>query len=62
MLDPSDPFLYELCFPGALTGETEINCPHCQALLTVRVNDPCGEGSYQCCKCRGDFTVDWGGG
>jgi hypothetical protein len=22
---------YELCFPGAVTGSTEIDCPHCGA-------------------------------
>jgi len=29
---------YELCFPGAVTGSTEINCPHRDELLTVAVN------------------------
>jgi hypothetical protein len=48
MLDPLDPLTYELCFPGGLTGETEISCPHCNALLTVPVNDPNGQESYQC--------------
>ena len=27
--------MYELCFPGAVTGETEVECPYCQELLTV---------------------------
>jgi len=27
----------EPCFPGAVTGSTEINCPHCGDLLTVTV-------------------------
>ena len=30
MPDPFDPLTYELCFPGGLTGETEIYCPHCK--------------------------------
>jgi hypothetical protein len=29
MLDPDDLIAYELCFPGAVTGAAEINCPHC---------------------------------
>ena len=62
MLDPLDPLTYELCFPGGLTGETEISCPHCKTLLTVPVNDPTGEESYQCCKCQGGFVVDWASG
>jgi hypothetical protein len=39
MLDPLDPLAYELCFPGGLTGETEISCQRCDALLTVPVDD-----------------------
>ena len=62
MLDPLDPLIYELCFPGSLTGETEISCPHCNTLLTVPVNDPNGEESYQCCKCQKGFMVDWASG
>ena len=53
MLDPDDLIAYELCFPGAVTGSTEINGPHCDELLTVRVNDPTGEESYQCTECSG---------
>jgi hypothetical protein len=59
MLDPLDPLTYELCFPGSLTGETEIECPHCNTLLTVPVNDPYGEESYQCCECNGHFVANW---
>ncbi len=62
MLDPFDPMTYELCFPGGLTGETEIFCPHCKTLLTVPVNDPTGEESYQCCQCQKGFVVDWASG
>ena len=51
--------LYELCFPGAVAGSTEINCPHCGELLTVPVNDPMGDQSYQCSECSGAFEVDW---
>jgi hypothetical protein len=56
-----DDFLeYEICFPGAIFGETEVDCPHCKKLLTVTVDDPMGEEVYQCCKCTGTFVVDWG--
>jgi hypothetical protein len=37
-----DLMLYELCFPGVVTGSTEVECPHCGELLTIRVNDPLG--------------------
>ena len=60
MLDPLDPLTYELCCPGGLTGETEIDCPHCDTLLTVPIDDPNGEESYQCYNCRTVFVVDWG--
>ena len=50
------------CHRGAVTGETEVECPYCQELLTVAVNDPMGEESYQCCECEGTFEVDWGEG
>ena len=53
---------YELCFPGPVTGETEVECPYCQELLTLAVADPMGEESYQCCECAGTFEVDWGEG
>ncbi len=60
VLDPDDIIAYELCFPGAVTGATEINCPYCRELLTVPVDDPMGEESYQCRQCSGAFEVDWG--
>jgi hypothetical protein len=53
-----DLITYELCFPGAVTGSTEVECPHCGELLTVRVKDPMGEESYQCCEYSGAFEVD----
>ena len=59
MLDPDDLINYELCFPGAITGSTEVECPHCSELLTVPVEDPMGTESYQC---SGAFEVDWGEG
>ena len=31
---------YELCFPGAVIGSTEVECPHCGELLNLPVNDP----------------------
>ena len=60
-MSPFDDIInYELCFPGAVTGSTEVECPHCGELLTVNVDDPMGEQSYQCCECGGGFDVDWG--
>lgn len=60
MLDPSDPWLYELCFPGAITGEAEVSCPNCNAQLTVEVADPMGSQTYQCSECEVVFKVNWG--
>ena len=37
---------YELCFPGAVTRATEVECPNCGELLTVPVDDPMGEESF----------------
>lgn len=65
MLDPTDPFdllFQEILFPGSMTGSTEVECPHCHVMLTVPVNDPMGTESYRCCKCDGEFDVDWGDG
>ena len=59
MLDPSDPWIYEICFPGAISGQTEITCPNCKTLLTVPVNDPIGTETYECCTCKVVFTVNW---
>ena len=59
MLDPDDLINYELIFPGAVTGSTEVECPHCGELLNVPVNDPMGEESYQrgiAEAKRGDFA------
>lgn len=50
---------YEICFPGAVTGSTEVECPHCAALLTVPVDDPMGHATFHCCQCGGNFDVDW---
>ena len=44
------------------TSSTGVKCPHCGELLTVPVNDPMGEESYQCCECNGVFDADWGEG
>lgn len=60
MLDPLDPWTYEICFPGGITGEAEVRCPHCQSLLTVPVRDPTAEERYRCPECSSSFTVDWG--
>jgi DNA-directed RNA polymerase subunit RPC12/RpoP len=55
-----DLLMYEICFPGAITGQTEVNCPYCSELLTVAVDDPMGEQAYQCSGCTGSFEVNWG--
>jgi hypothetical protein len=60
MLDPMDPWVYELCFPGAISGEAEVACPACDALLTVAVDDPMGSQTYQCPECGVGFKVNWG--
>ena len=59
MHDPDDLTNYEICFPGAVFGSTEVECPHCGELLTVPVDDPMGQESFQCCECGGTFDVDW---
>ena len=57
-MDPWDDLInYELCFPGSVTVSTEVQCPDCNELLTVPVDDPMGCESYECC---GKFKVDWG--
>ena len=60
VLDPSDPWLYELCFQRAITGEAEVSCPACPALLTVAVDDPIGSQNYQCSECGAVSKVNWG--
>jgi len=60
MLDPDDAWLYELCFPGAISGESEVRCPHCGTLLTVPVDDPTGTETYACAECHNTFVVNWG--
>jgi transcription elongation factor Elf1 len=59
MLDPCDPLFFEACFPGSLSGSRELNCPHCNALLTVTVNDAFGKEAHQCCDCSGQFVANW---
>jgi DNA-directed RNA polymerase subunit RPC12/RpoP len=61
MLDPDDLCAYEICFPGAITGETEVTCPHCNELLTVPVDDPMGTAEFQCANCGQSFVVNFGG-
>ena len=58
----NDLIAYELCFPGAVTGSTEVDCPHCDEQLTVPVDDPMGQDTFQCCQCGGGFDVDSGEG
>lgn len=60
MFDPFDPWMYEICFPGAISGEAEVACPHCGTALTVAVNDPMGSQTYHCSQCDTVFKVNWG--
>ena len=60
MFDPFDPWIYEICFPGAISRETEVDCPHCGTTLTVAVDDPMGSQKYRCSQCQTVFKVNWG--
>jgi DNA-directed RNA polymerase subunit RPC12/RpoP len=62
MMDFEDWLAYELCVPGGITGETDVDCPHCGVNLTVTVDDPDGEQAYTCCECSGEFLIDWADG
>jgi hypothetical protein len=57
VFNPLDPWLYELCFPSAVSGEAEVSCPACGALLTVAVDDPIGSQTYCCSGCKTAFVV-----
>ena len=57
-----DFLMYEICFPGAVTGQTELNCPYCDTLLTVPVEDPMGVDRFACNACAGEFEVNFGEG
>ena len=59
MLDPTDLLVLELCFPGGLTGEADVGCPHCDAQFTVPVDDPNGSEAYRCRGCGSGFVVNW---
>lgn len=59
-MDPFEEIIaYELCFPGAVTGSAEVECPHCETLLAASVDDPMGQESSECSTCSGIFVVDW---
>lgn len=60
MFDPFDAWTYELCFPGAISGEADVECPHCGTMLTVTVDDPLGSAVYTCPRCETAFKVNWG--
>ena len=45
--------MYELCFPGAITGETEVDCPYCGTQLTVTVEDPMGKQAFSVVSVQG---------
>lgn len=60
-MDELDPIsMFELCFPGAVTGSTEVTCPHCDCVLTIPVDDPMARKQFQCAECDGIFIVDLG--
>jgi len=59
MFDPFDPWVYEVCFPGAVSGEAEVKCPECGAVLTVAVNDPMAIQTLRCSQCQTAFIVNW---
>ena len=59
MFDPMDPLFIEACFPGAITGQAEVVCPHCAASLSVSVHDPLTEEAYRCAECGGSFATNW---
>jgi LSD1 subclass zinc finger protein len=46
--------------PGAISGEAEVDCPHCGSTLTVVVDDPMGSQTYRCSHCQTVFKVNWG--
>ena len=60
MFDPMDPWMYEICCPGAISGEAEVDCPQCGTTLTVAVDDPMGSQTYRCSQCETVFKVNWG--
>ena len=60
MFDPMDPWMYEICFPGAISGEAEVGCPECSTVLTVAGDDPIGSQTYRCSQCETVFKVNWG--
>lgn len=49
---------YELCFPGSVTGGTEIVCPHCDEVISVPVDDPMATLTVRCCECEGLIEVN----
>jgi hypothetical protein len=57
-----DMFAYDCCIPGGLPGEESLECPHCGEALTVSVDNPEGEESYQCCQCECYFDINWRSG
>lgn len=59
-MDPFDDITaYELCFPGSVTGGTEIVCPHCDKVITVPVvDDPMATLKVRCCECEGMIEVN----
>jgi hypothetical protein len=60
MLDPSELWLYELCFPGAITGKAEVSGVACGALPAVAADAPMGSQSHRCREIQIVFTLNWG--
>ena len=54
-------FIEEFIFPeeGGVTGTREIACRHCGARFELEVDVGNRADAYECCKCRGEFAVDW---
>ena len=57
-----DFMMYEICFPGAITGQTEVTCPYCETLLTVSVADHMGVERFACGECTVNIELAFGKG
>jgi len=58
-MNNQDLWAYELCMPGAITGQGDVACPNCGTMLVVQLEDPNGIQSYECQRCLGTFEIDW---
>ena len=53
-----DLLTYDLCFPGAVTGSTEVECPHSEELLAVHVDGPMGKTHSSAASVATGLMVD----